>query len=254
MTPETTITPDAPAGSLFSRLSGVYFSPGETFKEIGRSPSFLIPLFLLMLVGGLGAYLLIERMTVPGFFGAQFDQAIAQGSMTQEQATQQVEAMSKYATWIKVGFFAWGFIQWAIIPLVLAGIAKLITMVLGTENKFKAVFSVTVYALLAVAILSTLVFVTTLYLKPVDEIDLRNLSMTSLGSFLTAMLGKDGLPKFIMALAGWIDLFAIWMIALLSIGYAAVSRKLKTASVAWALGGLYAVIALIGATITAIRG
>jgi hypothetical protein len=254
MTPETTITPDATASNFFSRLSGIYFSPGETFKEIGRNPSFWIPLLALMLVGGLGAYMLIERMTVPGFFGAQFDQAVAQGSMTQEQATQQVEAMSKYATWVKVGFFAWGFVQWAIIPLALAGIAKLITMVLGTENKFKPVFTVTVYALLAVAILSTLVFVVTLYLKPVDEIDLRTLSVTSLGSFLTMLLGKDGLPKFIMALAGWIDLFAIWMIALLSIGYAAVSRKLKTSTVAFALGGLYAVIAIIGSIFAAMRG
>jgi hypothetical protein len=254
MTPETTIAPDAPAGNFISRLSGVYFSPGETFKEIGRNPGFLIPLLALMLIGGLGAYLLIERMTVPGFFGAQFEQAVAQGSMTQEQATQQVDAMSKYATWVKVGFFVWGFIQWAIIPLAVAGIFKLITMVLGTENKFKPVFAVTVYALLAVAILSTLVFVTTLYLKPVDEIDLRNLGMTSLGSLLTLLLGKDGLPKFIMALAGWIDLFAIWMLALLSIGYAAVSRKLKTSTVAFALGGLYAGIALIAATIAAVRG
>jgi hypothetical protein len=254
MTPETTITPDAPASNFLSRLSGVYFSPGETFKEIGRNPSFLIPLLALMLVGGLGAYVLIERMTVPGFFSAQFEQAVAQGSMTQEQASQQVEAMSKYATWVKLGFFGWGFIQWAIIPLALAGIAKLITMVLGTENKFKPVFTVTVYALLAVAILSTLVFVVTLYLKPVEEIDLRNLGTTSLGSLLSMLLGKDGLPKFIMALAGWIDLFAIWMIALLSIGYAAVSRKLKTSTVAFALGGLYAVIAIIGSIFAAMRG
>lgn len=254
MTPETTIAPDAPAGNFFSRLMGVYFSPGETFKEIGRNPSFLVPLLILMLIGALGAYLLIERMTVSGFFGAQFDQAVAQGRMQPEQAAQQLEAMSKYATYVKLGFFAWGFIQWAIIPLAIAGIGKLITMVLGKENKFKAVFSVTVYAMLATAILSTIVFVTTLYLKPVDEIDLQTLSVTSLGSLLTTLLGKDGLPKFIMSLAGWIDIFVIWMITLLSIGYAAVSKKMKTSTVAFALGGLYAVIALIGSIIAAIRG
>ena len=254
MTPDTTITPDAPAGNFLSRLSGVYFSPGETFKEMGRNPSFLIPLLMLMLIGGLGAYLLIERISVAKFFGDGFEQAVAQGRMPQEQATQQLDAMNKYALWVKVGFFVWGLIQWAIIPLAVAGIFKLISMLLGTENKFKPVFTVTVYAMLAIAIISTLVFVTTLYLKPVEEIDMQNLGVTSLGSLLTMLLGKDGLPKFIMALAGWIDLFAIWMLSLLSIGYAAVSRKLKTSTVAFALGGLYIAIALLASTIAAMRG
>jgi hypothetical protein len=68
------------------------------------------------------------------------------------------------------------------------------------------------------------------------------------------LVGKDGLPKFIMALARWIDLFAIWMISLLAIGYAAVTRKLKTSTAAFAIGGLYAAAALIAAIIAAVRG
>lgn len=254
MTPETTVQTETAPNNFFSRLIGVYFSPGETFAEIGRSPGFLVPLLVLMLVGGTGAYLLIERVTVPKFFGQGFEQAVAKGQMPQEQANQQLEAMTSRAPMIKGGFFISGLVQWGIIPLIVAGVFKLISMVLGKENQFKPVFTVTVYAMLAIALLSTLIFVITLYLKPVDEIDLQNLGTTNLGALLSIFIDKDSLPKFIMALARWIDIFAIWMIALLSIGYAAVTRKLKTSTAAFALGGLYTTIAVIAAIITAIRG
>ena len=254
MTPDTNVVATAAPGNFFSRLIGVYFSPGETFKEIGQSPSFIVPLLVLMLVGGLGAYVLIERVTVPKFFGQGMEQRVAKGQMTQEQANQQLEAMTSREPMIKGGFFVSGFIQWAIIPLIVAGLFKLISMVMGKENLFKPLFAVTVYTMLAIAILSTLVFVTTLYLKPVDEIDMQSLGTTNLGALLEMLVGKDGLPKFIMSLARWIDIFAIWMLALLSIGYAAVTRKLKTSTAACTLGGLYAPVALIGASIAAVRG
>lgn len=254
MTPETTITTEPAPGNFFSRLMGVYFSPGETFKEIGRNPTFLIALIILMLIGGISAYLLIERITVPRFFGASFEQAVAQGRMPQERADQQLAAMIKIAPYVKIGFFAWGFVQMALMSLIVAGLFKLISMVLGTENQFKPVYAVTVYAMVGVFLLSTLVFLTVLYLKPVDEIEIQNLGASNLGVLLSALFGSDGLPKFIMSLARWADLFMIWLIALLSIGYAAVSRKLKASTVAFALGGLYAGLAILVAIGTTIRG
>jgi hypothetical protein len=66
---------------------------------------------------------------------------------------------------------------------------------------------------------------------------------------LASFLGEDDLPKFLMRLAGYIDVFAIWLIALLAIGYSAASRKLKTATAATWLGIAYGIIALIGSAI-----
>jgi hypothetical protein len=44
------------------------------------------------------------------------------------------------------------------------------------------------------------------------------------------------------------------MIALLAIGYAAVSRKLKTGRAAFWLGAVYAIVAVIGAAISSAFG
>jgi hypothetical protein len=50
---------------------------------------------------------------------------------------------------------------------------------------------------------------------------------------------------FVKGLAMSVDVFAIWKIILLSLGFAAVSRKLKPGTVGWILGVLYALIALL---------
>jgi hypothetical protein len=79
--------------------------------------------------------------------------------------------------------------------------------------------------------------------------DIRTILASNLGALLSNLLGDDALPKFLMRLLGWVDIFAIWIIALLSIGYSAVSRKLKTSTAATWLGSLYGIIALIGAAV-----
>jgi hypothetical protein len=43
----TNEAPEAKPQSLFSRVSGVVFSPSETFAEIGRAPRVLSPLLCL---------------------------------------------------------------------------------------------------------------------------------------------------------------------------------------------------------------
>ncbi|HEV2668485.1 MAG TPA: hypothetical protein VG324_26445, partial [Blastocatellia bacterium] len=75
-----------------------------------------------------------------------------------------------------------------------------------------------------------------------------NLLGSNLAALLTVAVGKDGLPKFVMALARRVDVFGIWLIALLAIGYAAVTRRVKSSAFGIALGGIYLIVALIAAS------
>ena len=90
---------------------------------------------------------------------------------------------------------------------------------MGIENGFKKLFSVSLYTFLAVGIISSILFIVVLFLKSPDEIDIQNMVGSNLAALLTMLFGKDGLPKFVMKLARWVDIFALWMVALLSIGY-----------------------------------
>ncbi|MCI0664090.1 MAG: YIP1 family protein [Acidobacteria bacterium] len=253
--PAVAATETAPQ-NIFSRLIGVWFTPGETFAEIGRAPRVLVPLLVLMVIGCLGGYLMIERIGVRNFFNKNFEPAVASGRMSQEEADKQLEVMTSgiAGTITKASFPVIGLIQYPIIALILVGVCKLITMLSAGDNRFKSLFSVTIYTLLSVGVITTVLLVLVLYLKAPEDIDPNNLLGSNLAAILALAFDKDGLPKFIMGLARWIDVFAIWMIALLSIGYAAVSRGVKTYTMAMGLGVLYTLIALGTAAWTSMAG
>ena len=120
---------------------------------------------------------------------------------------------------------------------------KLLTMIMGAENKFSHLLSVVAYVFVALGIIQTVLYIVILYLKSPDEIDIYNPIGSNLGAVLPLI--SSGLPKFVTSLAAWIDVFGFWRIALLSIGSAAVSRRLKTSTVAIFLAILYALAALV---------
>ena len=248
--------PEPAPQNFFSRLIGVWFSPGETFAEIGRAPRVLVPMIVLMILGSVGGYLMIERIGMNNFFKKQFDQAVASGQMSQEDADKQFEAMTSgpAATATRLSFPIIGFIQFPIFALILVGIGKLITMLNGGDNLFKPLYSVTLYTLLATGVVSSILMITILFLKPPDEIDVNNLVGSNLAAVLGLLFEKDALPKFVMAFARWIDIFSIWMLWLLAVGYAAVTKGKKTGSFLTPMAIIYLILALGGAAWAAFRG
>ena len=176
--------------------------------------------------------------------------------MSQEDADKRLEAMTTgpAATITKWSFPLIGLLQYPVIALILVGLVKLITMLMGGDNEFKPLFSVSLYALLGTGVISSILLIVVLYLKSPEEIDINNLLGSNLAALLTVAVGKDGLPKFVMALARWVDVFGIWLLALLAIGYAAVTRRVKTSAFGMALGAIYLILALIGSAWAALMG
>ncbi len=248
--------PEPAPQNFFSRLIGVWFSPGETFAEIGRAPRMLAPILALMFIGSFTNYVMVNRLGVQAFFKPGFDQAVKDNRMTQEDADKQLEAMTSgpmgtVTRWVMPLF---GLFLYVVMALILVGIAKLITMLLGGENRFKPLFSVSLFTLLATGIITSILTIVIFYLKSPEEIDINNPLGSNLAAILTLAFGKDGLPKFVMALSRWVDVFGIWMVSLLAIGFAAVSKRIKSSSFGMALGGIYIALALIAASWAALTG
>ena len=235
--------------NFFNRLGGVYFGPGETFKEIGRSPRVLVPIIFLIMISVLIGYFMSQKVDMGSMISEQLEQAVADGKITQEQAEQQAAVMSSFGKYQLIIGSAIGNL---LIALAIAGMFKLISLFVGAENRFKTVFCVTLYALIAVFVVQYIVTCIILLSKSPGELSftsLTSLVASNLGALISSLAGEDALPKYLMRLLGWIDIFAIWIIALLSVGYAAVSRKLTTSTAAVWLGGTYIVIALIGSAL-----
>jgi len=161
--------------------------------------------------------------------------------------------MKKIAPFMKFIIPISSVISAVVMVFAFAGLAKLVSMVMGIENKYMPLVSVTTYTMLAVYIVSSVIFVILLFIKPVDEFDWGNPVGSNLAALLTAF-GVEGLSKFIKGLLTFVDVFYIWKVALIAIGCAAVSHKLKASSAMVYAGVVACVIALIGGAWAAMFG
>ena len=240
--------------SFFTRLGGVYASPRETFKEIGQAPAVWVPLIVLLAISLLAGFYLSRTLDLESMMATQLETAVQQGRITQEQMDQQLLITSKLAG---VQLIAGAAIGSLLMVFAIAGYGKLFTIFAGAENKFKPLLSVTIFTLLAVTIIQSALTILVLQLKGPGDVGLANINSvvaSSLGALLTSVLGADALPKFLLSLANAVDVFAIWTIVLLAIGYSAVSKRLKTGTAVFWIVLAYAIIVLISAAISSLFG
>jgi hypothetical protein len=244
-------TPEATPQNFFSRLVGIYFSPGETFQEIGRAPRVLIPLLGLVLLGAATRYVIVNRYGYENMVRKQIEMQTEMMTRMNVPAERVEEAKNQAEEQLKpekamrgklldVGSVA---LVFPVGVLIAAGVFKLFTLIVGADTRFKSVLSAVSFAYLAVGILQLIVTAISVYLKNPEDINLINPVASNLGAILTLI--DAGASKFLTALASWIDIFGIWRIALLAIGCAAVTKKMKsgTASIPHIL--LYTIAAVI---------
>lgn len=230
--PEVPVVEPKP-NNHFSRVFGVLFSPGETFQEIGRAPRVVIPILLVGLLTGLMSFVVVNRYGQEDALRKQMEPTMKAMGVPEEQVEKaiQQELASAGTTWGKIKGPIYSVITFAIILLIVAGVFKLFTMMMGATNQFKPVLSVVAYAYLGIAIMHVTLVTISVYLQNPEEIDLMNPVSSNLGGLLK--LAGVTLPKFVAAMTTFIDLFGIWRIILLGIGCAAVTNKMKagTASI-----------------------
>ncbi len=209
--------------SLFERIIGIFINPRETMDDIAARPSWLIPMVLLILTSALSVFFLQEAILDK----AAVEMTKSNPNMTQEQIDQAMPFI-KGMTWVSVLLAA------PIINLVIAALLIFVgNVILGGQTNFKTAFAVTCWSGL-ISVLGSLVLI------PIMRASGELISPTSL-SFLDSS-GDEGSPLFF--LLSQIDLFRLWGMAVLGLGFAAAykfsSKKgVTVALVAW---GIFVVI------------
>jgi hypothetical protein len=226
-----TPAPDAgPEPNSFQRIIGVLFSPDATFASIARKPDWVVPLVLIMILALGNGFLIASRID----FGAPAREAMAQNkNMTQEQmdrAEKMSVGMGKVAKFIAP-------VIMVIVFLVVAGALLLAVRLMGGEGDFKQAFSVTCYAWLP-NVLQSIILTIVILAKGLTGINPQTIP-TILRSNLGFLVDMKTQPMA-FALLSSLDLFTIWVVVLLVIGFAYVGRISKTKS-AVAVVSLWAV-------------
>jgi Yip1 domain len=206
--------------SPFGRVIGVFFSPGKTFEDIVRKPSWVLPLVLTTILSIGVSFAINQRINWRDFMSQQIEKSPRAAQLSAEQKRQQIEGGAKFSPPFTYAIGLLGPILGVlIIGLVMWGAYSLLG---GASTNFSTAFSITAHAFLT-GLISSPLFILILYLKPYGTADLEN----PVAANFAALLPDDS-AKWLVALGKSIDLFTFWTLILLAIGFAAVNpKKLK---------------------------
>jgi hypothetical protein len=207
--------------SNFGRIIGVFFSPGATFADIARSPNWLLPVIVSTVIT-LGAFAVMnQKVDWRDVSAKKIEESPRAANLSAEQKQQQIEMGAKITPYI---LYASGLV----IPILFAVIVGAVmlgafNLLGGANTNFSTAMSIVAHANL-VFVLSSVLLVIILFLKPPGTLDVENPIATNLAAFM-----PEGTSKWLIALGKSIDIFTFWLLALVGIGFAATNpRKLKT--------------------------
>jgi hypothetical protein len=236
----TSEAPNPPAKSFFTRLVGVFISPGETFADIAQKPDFIVPLIVVIVLNVAGTEAFLAKIGIEPVIRWAMEHSSRTANMTPEQIQQTITRMVGIQTILAhVASVLW--IPFVTLIVALIGWVTVKT-IFGAEISFKTAFSVAAYAYLVniiyVVITGAMIFLG----DPAHAIsNPQNLGPTSLGFFLNPV----DTPKPLLALGGSLEIFTIWYMVLLGLGFSEASHgKAKFVSVFLVFLGLWLVMTL----------
>ena len=221
------------------RLFGVFYEPGKVFADVAERPRWLAPIVVAILFGLAFVY------TISSHIGWEqtVRQTLANNPRTADLPAEQRElAISRGAKFASVIGWIGAIVGPPFFTLIVAGVLTgIFNGLLGAELKFIQMFAITAYAFL-VRSLYTLLLIIIVYLKPPEEFNIQVSPFSP-----AAYMNRQDNPKWLMSLAGSLDLFTLWTIVLLAIGFSVAARKLSfsKALITIAIPWLIIVVALM---------
>lgn len=213
---------EAPQMSFFQRLAGAFFEPTKTFADIDRKPSWIAMFIIMALLGMVAAYVATSHIDTE----ALMRQKLAAQNMTEEQINSTVAAQQQNPILKNLKYV--GLVVAPIAQLLaylfVAAVFLLLFVLMGSPTTFKKTLAVTVWGMSPPGIVLTLLTILIIYVKNPESLDVsQGVVMSNLGSLVDAKANP-----VLGSLLGSVDLFSIWTIVLLAIGFAAISSKKMT--------------------------
>jgi hypothetical protein len=236
---------EQPSISPIGRIFGAFFSPKATFEDIVRKPSWLLPILLLTVISVVVSFAFSQRVNWREFMSQQIEKSPRASQLSSEQKEQQINGGAKFTPIVinALGVVA-PLLGTLIVGLILWGAYSLLG---GISTNFSTAMAIAAHAFLTGLVSSPLLLLI-IYLKPPEQIDVENPVATN----LAAILPEDS-TKWLVALCKSLDIFTIWTMILLAIGFAAVNpKKLKGAksyAIVFSVWGAFVVVRVLWAFI-----
>jgi hypothetical protein len=223
-----------PESGAVGRMTEVIVAPKKTFADIARRPTWVAPFLILCMMSVIVGGLLGAKTDCCSFFERQMSKNPRFDQMPQEQKDRVLESQVKYAPKIA---FAFGLIGTVMVTLLMAlvywGAFNLFN---GAELGFKTSFGITSQAFVP-SIIGSILAVIILLIKLRGDVDPEHFLASSVAAFL-----PDDAPRWLEALGQSLELFWVWTLALVAIGFSAANPKnIKPAGAFFTVFGIWAV-------------
>lgn len=220
-----------------SRLTGVFHAPGSVFADIAANGKWWIPTIIMVVLLAIFMHLVLTHVGTDNILQKMMD---ANPKMQEMPADQRAKAIEMQRSFVPMTMRIVGPVGMLVYYLIIAAVLMFtFNMAMDGGLKYKQALNITAYAGFAPGIVSMFMTYLVLFLKPVDEYDIQHPLASNLGEFLSV----DTVGKFVHSLAGSLDVFTIWSIILLGIGFSSAigTRKVPTGKAIGTICGLWAV-------------
>lgn len=216
--------------SSFGRLFGVFFEPKTTFESIVQRPTWVLPMFAVIVMGVIVVFLIGSRVGWRQVIDRQIaNSPRAQQRMEQIPAEKREAMLEKQAKIAPIFGYVGLVVGTAIAELVVAALLLVaFNVISGSKTRFSVSLGVVAHSWMPYVI-SGILGVIILCIKDPSTIDTQNLVASNPGALLSS-----GSAKWLVSLLTSLDLFTFWVLILQAIGFRATNPK--KVSFAQALG------------------
>ena len=236
MDDQTTTSAAETEKGFIQRWIDIYFSPQAAYESIDRKPDWIVPLLVVAIIAAIAAFVLF-----PVIVQTQIDQLVDKQGMSYEDAQQQVQQTEVFIKYLgPIG----AIISTFVMAFIVAGIFFLVNNhLLGGDSTYKKVLAVYSYTTLGIQTVGTIIAVPVMLAKNSFDVPF------SPAAFLSSDMKEDFIYKFLAKF----DLFTIWMVVLLIIGFGVI-YKFTQGKAATAVVGLWVIWIFVSIALSSVFG
>lgn len=237
MTPDMAYeTPPAPMSEA-GRLSGVIFEPGKAFADIAARPRFYVPLALIILVALGFTTALQKRVGWETAMRTVLERSPRMQQLPEDQREKMIQQQGKVMAVV-------GYPMAVVMPVVMTLVVSAVYLflfrtILSVAMSFRQMVAIYCYASIP-AVISSLLAILVMFLKPPEDFDVQNPTMFNVGAFLPAST-----PAWLTAVGTSLDVFVIWLLLLIVVGVRALAPRLSTGSAMAGVFGPWLVLVVV---------
>jgi Yip1 domain len=205
------------------RLVDAFIAPKKTFEDIRRNSSWWVPWLVTAVFSLTFGIIATQKLDMGHLIQREIDKSPSAQRRMEQVPAEQREGMLKAQAMVAKGFFYAAPVLNLIGGLIIAAILMVVfNFLLGAEVPFQRAMAVVFYSFVPLIISAILLIVSLLVSADPNSIDVTNPMPTNPGFFMDPMGNR-----FLYSLASSLDIFSIWVLCLLGLGFSTASSNRK---------------------------